>query len=166
MTDGYIEKRTLMQDLARSGIDFKTREKMRSLIEVQKGVNLLERDDGKEPLLETKNGYSHVSYADGTGEFQVNEYTDWVCPTCGWFVGELYSGFGEWHIQGDLSYCARCGQKIDWSLPKDDEKRRYEERKERERKERMEKEGVRLDNMHRHLREKYGMMGDSDGSNN
>ena len=70
MTDGYIEKRTLMQDLARSGIDFKTREKMRSLIEVQKGVNLLERDDGKEPLLETKNGYSHVSYADGTGEWR------------------------------------------------------------------------------------------------
>lgn len=155
--DGYIEKRTIKQEIALSGIDYDTRQKVLQIIDCVKEVDLLDRDTGKEPLLETKTGYSHVSYADGTGGFETNTFTDWVCPTCGWFVGELYSGFGQWHIQGETSYCARCGQRIDWSLPEKEEKRRYEQRKERERKEREYK----LDNMHRKLREKYGMIGGS-----
>ncbi len=155
MNEGYINKRTIKQDLALSGIDYNTRQKVLQIIEGAKEVDLLDRDTGKEPLLETKTGYSHVSYADGTGGFETNTLTDWVCPTCGWFVGELYSGLGQWHIQSETSYCARCGQKIDWSLPKEEEKLRYEERKERERKE----SAYKLDNMHRKLREKYGMIG-------
>lgn len=155
--DGYIEKRTIKQELALSGIDYDTRQKVLQIIDCVKEVDLLDRDTGKEPLLETKTGYSHVSYADGTCGFETNTFTDWVCPTCGWFVGELYSGFGQWHIQGETSYCSRCGQRIDWSLPEKEEKRRYEQRKERERKEREYK----LDNMHRKLREKYGMIGGS-----
>ena len=156
--DGYINKRTLKQELALSGINYETRHKVLDIIDHIGEVDLSERDTGKEPLLETKKGYCHVSYADGHGEYQVNEYSDWVCPTCGWFVGELYSGFGQWHIQGETSYCARCGQKIDWSLPQADEKRRYEERKKREREEHLKKTGVKLDNMNIGKRRKYGML--------
>lgn len=157
--DGYIEKRNLLADLALE-FDYETSKKIRRIVEAQKECDLSERDTGKEPLLETKTGYSHVSYADGHGEFQTNTFTDWVCPTCGWFVGELYSGHGRWHIQSETTYCARCGQKIDWSLPKDEEKRRYEERKAKEREEWERKHGHGLDNMNERKRRKYGALND------
>ena len=119
---------------------------------------LIDRDTGKEPSLEEKTTTHHVVKADGSGEFQSNHYLAWLCPECGWFVGELYCGFGKWHIQGETSFCARCGQRIDWSKPKDEEKRRYEESKRLER-EAFEKEhGQRLDNMYERLRRKHGML--------
>ena len=100
----------------------------------------------------------HICYADGSGALDTSKWTDWVCPTCGWFVGELYSGFGRWHIQQDVSYCAKCGQKIDWTLPEENIKRMYEEKMERERIAHEKECGVPLDNMNERRRKKYGML--------
>lgn len=123
---------------------------------------LVDRDEGKEPVLETRTSTYHECYADGSGAFRTREFTDWMCPECGWFVGELYSGFGQWHIQGDMSFCARCGQRIDWTKPKDEEKKRYEVRKAQEREAWEKEHKIRLDNMHEGRRRKYGMLGDKD----
>lgn len=115
-------------------------------------------DIGEEPVLEEGVSTYHESRADGTGGFVSKEFLDWKCPRCGWFVGELYSGHGMWHVQGETSYCARCGQKIDWTKPKAEEKTRYEERKAREREEYERQNKIRLDNMFEGRRRKYGVM--------
>jgi len=120
-------------------------------------VNLLDRDTGKEPILESGSTPVHESRTDGTSGYTTRRWKEWTCPVCGWFVGELYSGHGAWHIQGERSYCARCGQKIDWTLPKDEEKRRYEERKSKERAEWERKTGYKYDNMNIRKRIKYGI---------
>lgn len=153
----YVDKMKLLQDMPHDWL-YEDREKFRAYLESVKGIDLLDRDTGKEPLIKDGSSVIHTMYANGHGEFSSKEYHDWVCPTCGWFVGELYSGHGMWHIQGETSYCSKCGQKIDWSLPKDDEKRRYEERKAKEREEWEKRTGHRLDNMHEGRRRKYGML--------
>ena len=113
--------------------------------------------EGVEPVLEEGATLVHCSYSNGTGGYERRPYLDWKCPSCGYFVGELYSGNGRWHIQGERSYCSRCGQKIDWTKPKAEEKERYERRKESERNEWERKHGMPLDNMNAHRREKYGI---------
>ena len=161
MADEYIMKREVMWNLDGGTL---TRDDVRRALDRCKSVEMLDRDKGKEPLLKSDNGI--VGYAcktDGTCEDIKAKDLSWVCPNCGWFVGELYSGFGQWHIQGDLSYCARCGQKIDWTLPQEEEKRRYEEYRAEER-ERWEKERqMRLDNMFEGKRRKYGVMPAEEG---
>lgn len=127
------------------------------IIDKQKELNNSERDIGKEPCLEEVKSLWHESRADGTSRFKTSNILEWTCPNCGWFVGELYSGYGKWHIQGEKSYCARCGQHIDWTLPKEAEKRRYEERKRAEREEHEKKHGIKLDNMNERRRIKYGV---------
>ena len=112
---------------------------------------------GEEPILEEGVSTYHESRFDGTSGFVSKEYLDWKCPRCGWFVGELYSSYGMWHVQGETSYCARCGQKIDWTKPKAEEKTRYEERKAREREEFEKRNKIRLDNMFEGRRRKYGV---------
>ena len=154
--EGYVNKRDLVLNMPKAW-DYDTRAKFRGYIALTEDIDLLDRDKGKEPLLKTGNTVVHSMYADGHGEFEEKHYHDWVCPTCGYFVGELYSGFGKWHIQGDTSYCSRCGQKIDWSLPKEDEKRRYEEQKAKEREELEKRNGTKLDNMYEKRRKQYGM---------
>lgn len=159
--DGYINKRILLQEIAWScQIDYATTKKIRKIVEHIKEIDLLDRDTGLAPVLEEKTSTCHVLYDDGIGRFESHNYTDWMCPKCGWFVGELYSGFGRWHIQREMSYCARCGQKIDWSLPKAEEKKRYEEEKRKYREDYEKKTGHRLDNMHEGLRRKYGELND------
>lgn len=160
--DYWINRRDVLLELGRSGIDYDTREKVRRILEIAKTVDLSERDEGKEPILESRTSVYHVIRSDGTGGFKSSEYEDWMCPVCGWFVGELYSGFGRWHIQGETSYCARCGQRIDWTKPAAEEKRRYEERKAKEREEWERKNGHGLDNMHEHRRRKYGLIKDGE----
>lgn len=158
MEDGlYVNKRHLLLYMPRDW-DYEMRHKFSDYINAFDSINLLDRDTGKEPLIKLGNSVYHCAYADGSGGFESKEYHDWVCPTCGWFVGELYSGHGLWHIQGETSYCARCGQKIDWTIPSDDEKRRYEERKAKEREEWEKKYGTKLDNMSEGKRRKYGML--------
>ena len=127
------------------------------VIDSEEEIILSERDKGAEPLLEEKTSFYDEVRADGTGGIKSSTHTDWMCPQCGWFVGELYSGHGRWHIQQDVSFCARCGQRIDWTKPKEEEKRKYEEQKKREREEWERKTGHRLDNMYEHRRIKYGV---------
>ena len=45
----------------------------------------------------------------------------WVCPVCGWFVGErlVHSHIGT-HDQQKSNFCSRCGQKIDWEGVQDE----------------------------------------------
>ena len=152
--DRFINAWTLKQDLA-DALSWAEREKVMMIIDAQKSVNMLDRDIGVEPLLENHTSAWHERHADGHGEFHTRTDLAWTCPKCGWFVGELYCGNGRWHIQQQTSYCARCGQKIDWTKPSDEEKRRYEERKAKEREEWEKKNGVKLDNMYEHLRDKY-----------
>ena len=67
----------------------------------------------KKPVFKTGESVYHVSYADGTGGFEINKWADWTCPDCGWFVGEQY--IPRRHNQQKCNYCARCGCAIDWS---------------------------------------------------
>ena len=159
MTDEYINRRILLQDLAIcSQVEYETRRVVRSLIERQKPCELLSRDEGKEPILEEGSTLVHESRTDGKSGFRSRPYLDWKCPVCGWFVGELYCGHGRWHIQQERSYCSRCGQKIDWTKPSEEEKRRYESRKADEREAFLKENGIPLDNMHEGLRRKYWML--------
>ena len=140
------------------------------VIDAEQEIKVFDRDNGAEPILEENTGACHVHYADGHSEFQTNTSLDWKCPNCGWFVGELYSGFGKWHIQRETSFCSKCGQRIDWTKPKEEEKRRYEEERKRNREEWEKKNGCRLDNMNERRRIKYGMIerskdGETDGKN-
>lgn len=128
-----------------------------SIIDSEKELKNSERDNGVEPILEEHTSTWHESHSDGTGEFKSRKTLEWKCPNCGWFVGELYCGFGKWHIQGERSYCSKCGQKIDWSKPKTEEKEHYESVKERERAEHLKRTGIKLDNMHENLRQKHGL---------
>lgn len=130
-------------------------EQIDKIIDSEKEIKVFDRDNGAEPILEEKTGSYHELHADGHGEYKTSTSLDWTCPQCGWFVGELYCGFGKWHIQGERSYCSKCGQKIDWTKPMDEEKRRYEEIKKKEREEFYAKTGFKLDNMHEGMRKKY-----------
>lgn len=67
----------------------------------------------KKPVFKTGESVFHVSYADGTGGFEKNKWADWICPDCGWFVGEQY--IPRRHNQQKCNYCAKCGCAIDWS---------------------------------------------------
>ena len=153
----YVDKMKLLQDMPHDWL-YEDREKFRAYLESVKGIDLLDRDTGKEPLLKDGSSLHHELYEDGTGAFKESRWNEWTCPTCGWFVGELYSGFGRWHIQNETSYCSKCGQKIDWTLPKEEEKWLYEERKAKEREEWKKRTEHRLDNMYESRRKKYGML--------
>ena len=67
----------------------------------------------KKPVFKTGESVYHVSYANGTGGFKKNQWADWTCPDCGWFVGEQY--IPRRHNQQKCNYCAKCGCAIDWS---------------------------------------------------
>ena len=134
--DLWINRRSLRQDLALAIDDRKTRERVMAIIDLQQACDLSERDQGKEPILKDHETLMHEYYADGTGAWKSSKHTDWTCPTCGWFVGELFSGPGRWHIQRETSYCSRCGQRIDWTKPSEEEWRLYDERNAEEEKRR------------------------------
>ena len=152
--DRYINKRELLQSIGMT-FPIEVKNVLKRLIDGCRSVDLLERDKGVEPLLEGKSDIVHTDYADGHGETTMKKYLAWTCPKCGWFVGELYCGYGKWHIQQETSYCSRCGQKIDWSKPSEEEKRRYETEKAREREEWEKRTGHKLDNMYESRRKKY-----------
>ena len=159
MIDGYIEKRKIVQGLCSlSGLSNEARDEVREMIDRCPKVDLLERDQGKTPILEEGSSLIHESRADGSSGFVEKPFLDWKCPICGWFVGELYCGHGRYHIQGESSYCERCGQKIDWTKPSEEEKTRYEKRKAEEREAFRRENGISLDNMNEGRRRKYGML--------
>lgn len=130
-----------------------------AVIDAETEIKVFDRDTGAEPVLEEKTSICHEAHADGHGGFKEVKFLDWMCPQCGWFVGELYCGSGRWHIQGQRSYCSKCGQAIDWSKPKAEEKKRYEETKAKERESYFSNNGIQLDNMNEGKRKKYGMLG-------
>lgn len=70
------------------------------------------RMEPKAPVFQERDAVQAVDYADGTGEVRKIQYADWLCPVCGWFVGERY--LPRIHSQQKSDYCSRCGQAIDW----------------------------------------------------
>ena len=79
-------------------------------------INALEKQIPKKPILKNGESGSFVDYKDGHGEYKVTKWQDWVCPICGWFVGQRYNrSQNHSHDQRKCNYCNECGQKIDWS---------------------------------------------------
>lgn len=72
-----------------------------------------EKQNPKKPIWKQEIGIVHKDYADGHGETVEEKWADWVCPNCGWFVGEQY--IPRRHNQRKSNYCSRCGQKINWN---------------------------------------------------
>lgn len=75
---------------------------------------LIEKATPEKPVFQHRESWVHTDYADGHGETKPQEFADWFCPACGWFVGEQYTPMK--HNQRKSSYCARCGQAIDWEV--------------------------------------------------
>lgn len=79
-------------------------------------INALEKQIPMKPILKNGESGSFVDYEDGHGEYKVTKWQDWVCPICGWFVGQRYNrSQNHPHDQRKCNYCNKCGQKIDWS---------------------------------------------------
>ena len=83
---------------------------------VKVAIKALEKQIPKKPILKNGESGSFVDYKDGHGEYKVTKWQDWVCPICGWFVGQRYNrSQNHSHDQSKCNYCNECGQKIDWS---------------------------------------------------
>jgi hypothetical protein len=79
-------------------------------------IQALEKRIPKKPILKNGENRSFVDYENGYGEYKVTKWQDWVCPICGWFVGQRYNrSQNHPHDQRKCNYCNECGQKIDWS---------------------------------------------------
>jgi hypothetical protein len=77
---------------------------------------VLEKQIPMKPILKNGETGSFVDYENGHGEYRVTKWQDWVCPICGWFVGQRYNrSQNHSHDQRKCNYCNECGQKIDWS---------------------------------------------------
>lgn len=75
-----------------------------------------EKQIPKKPILKNGESGSFVDYEDGHGKYKATKWQDWVCPICGWFVGQRYNRpQNHPHDQRKCNYCNECGQKIDWS---------------------------------------------------
>ena len=83
---------------------------------IQIAIQALEKQIPKKPILKNGESGSFVDYEDGHGEYKVTKWQDWVCPICGWFVGQRYNrSQNHSHDQRKCNYCNECGQKLDWS---------------------------------------------------
>ena len=101
--------------------DYAIEEAIKALEEVQQYREIgtveecrkaVEKQKAKKPIWKHDIGIVHKDYADGHGETVEEKWADWVCPNCGWFVGEQY--IPRRHNQRKSNYCSRCGQKINW----------------------------------------------------
>lgn len=82
----------------------------------QLAIQALEKQIPMKPILKNGETGSFVDYENGHGEYRVTKWQDWVCPICGWFVGQRYNrSQNHSHDQRKCNYCNECGQKIDWS---------------------------------------------------
>lgn len=75
-----------------------------------------EKQNPKKPVWKKGRSVICKDYADGHGKVEENKWADWVCPNCGWFVGEQY--IPRRHNQQKSNYCSRCGQAIWWENEK------------------------------------------------
>lgn len=87
-------------------------------------MNTCSRSDGEnaqKPVLKDGVSVVHSDYANGTAKTETQRWREWVCPVCGWFVGErlVHSHIGT-HDQQKSNFCSRCGQKIDWEGVQDE----------------------------------------------
>ena len=79
-------------------------------------IQALEKQIPKKPILKNEESGSFGDYEDGHGKYKGTKWQDWVCPICGWFVGQGYNrSQNDSHDQRKCNYCNECGQKIDWS---------------------------------------------------
>ena len=76
-----------------------------------------ERLTKKAPIFKHGESLIHSDYVDGTSSWDTHKWADWVCPVCGWFVGEQY--IPRRHNQSKSNYCSNCGQAIDWDAVKE-----------------------------------------------
>ena len=106
---GYLEKKTVFA-MAISAI--KEVQQYREIGTVEEFRKTADRNNQKQPVW--KNGRSTIfkDYVDGHGEAEENKWADWVCPECGWFVGEQY--LPRQHNQSKCNFCPKCGQAIRW----------------------------------------------------
>lgn len=87
-------------------------------------MNTSSRSNGEKaekPVLKDGVSVVHSDYANGTAKTETLGWREWVCPVCGWFVGErlVHSHIGT-HDQQQSNFCSRCGQKIDWEGVQDE----------------------------------------------
>ena len=79
-------------------------------------IEAREKQIPRKPILKNGETGSFVDCENGHGEYRVIKWQDWVCPICGWFVGQRYNrSQNHSHDQRKCNYCNKCGQKIDWS---------------------------------------------------
>ena len=99
-----------MCDIAISAL--KEVQRYREIGTVEEFRKTADRNNQKQPVW--KNGRSTIfkDYVDGHGEAEENKWADWVCPECGWFVGEQY--LPRQHNQSKCNFCPKCGQAIRW----------------------------------------------------
>lgn len=74
-------------------------------------------DIALKPIWESSESLVFSDYVDGTGSAELRRWAAWVCPTCGWFVGEQFiPSFAKHkpHNQKKCNFCSQCGQRIDW----------------------------------------------------
>ena len=79
-----------------------------------------EKQTPQKPILKSGESIMHINKGNMPHEWRVNKWQDWVCPCCGWFVGQRYNavrsgGKPHPHDQRKSDYCNECGQRIDWS---------------------------------------------------
>lgn len=108
-TSGY---QILRESLNMAITALKEIQQYREIGTVEEFRKAVDRNNSKRPVW--KNGRSIIfkDYADGHGEAEENKWADWVCPECGWFVGEQY--LPRQHNQSKCNFCPKCGQAIRW----------------------------------------------------
>lgn len=105
------EEMAEVRDIAISAL--KEIQQYREIGTVEECREAREKQNPKKPIWKQEIGIVHKDYADGHGETVEEKWADWVCPNCGWFVGEQY--IPRRHNQRKSNHCSRCGQKINWN---------------------------------------------------
>lgn len=82
-------------------------------------IKALEKQMPKKPILKNGESLMHINKGEQPHEWRINKWQDWVCPVCGWFVGQRYNclrshGEPHPHDQRKSDYCNECGQRINW----------------------------------------------------
>lgn len=72
----------------------------------------VDRKKPNRPVWKNERSTIFKDYANGHGKVELNKWADWVCPNCGWFVGEQY--IPRRHNQSKCNFCPKCGQAIRW----------------------------------------------------
>lgn len=99
-----IEYMKFEDECVEKGFTFK------SLIEAR------EKQIPKKPILKSGETLMHINKGDKPHEWKTEKWQDWVCPVCGWFVGQRYNASqAHPHDQRKSKFCNECGQAIDWS---------------------------------------------------